>query len=208
VNTDIWTQKSLSLFAAVGGWRTVAEAVASKVMFLLAYQITGRVLTSALIALGFTAIFAATRIWTDRKYWSAAIGLVVVGICTLLAGATGHAIDFYLEVVVTEAALAAVFLLSILVRWPIVGLVVGGLRGERLTWRRDKTQRRRYLLCTAIFCIKCGVSTAVLTPLYLAGLVTPLGIAATLLQTPAAGVCIYLSWRILVNRVETGSLVG
>jgi hypothetical protein len=38
----------------------------------------------------------------------------------------------------------------------------------------------------------------VLVPLYLAGQVTPLGISATLLGgAPAAGVCVYLCWRIL-----------
>ncbi|WP_163505602.1 DUF3159 domain-containing protein [Fodinicola acaciae] len=194
---NVFTRKSLSLFAAVGGWRTVAEAVASKVVFLLAYQVSGQVLTSALVAVGSVLAFAVVRIWSDRSYWSAAIGLVVVGVSTLLAGSTGHAVDFYLEVVVTEAGLTAVLLLSILARWPLVGLVAGGLRGERLRWRRDRTQRRRYQLCTLIFLAKCALATAVLVPLYLAGALTPLGIASTLLQTPAAGVCLYICWRIL-----------
>lgn len=191
------TQWSLPLFGAVGGWRTVAEAVAARVLFLVVYLLTGRVLASALVAVGGVAVLAVVRMCTDRKYWSAAIGLGMVVVSGLLAGGTGHAANFYLDAVLTEPATGAVLLVSMLARWPLIGLVVGGLRGERLTWRRDRIQRRRYQACTAIFLVKCGIATAVLVPLYVAGPVTALGIASTLLQTPAAGVCIYLSWRIL-----------
>ncbi|WP_245191901.1 hypothetical protein [Amycolatopsis azurea] len=39
---DMLTRKSLSLFSAVGGWRTVAEGVASRALFLVAYLATAR----------------------------------------------------------------------------------------------------------------------------------------------------------------------
>jgi hypothetical protein len=194
---DVLTQRSLSLFAALGGWRTVAEGVASRVVFLVAYLLTGQVLTSALVAVGGVAVFAVVRVLTDRKYWSAVVGLVMVGVSALLAGGTGHAVDFYLQDVLTEAVAGVVFLVSILARWPVIGMVVGGFRGERLGWRRDRMRRWRYQACTAVFLAKFSMATAVLAPMYLAGLVIPLGIASTLLPTPAFGVCMYLCWRIL-----------
>lgn len=53
-------------------------------------------------------------------------------------------------------------------------------------------------MCTAIFLAKFAIATAALVPLYLAGTVIPLGLAATLLGgAPAAGVCLNLSWQIL-----------
>jgi hypothetical protein len=161
------------------------------------------VVTSALVAVGAVLVFAVVRACTDRKYWSAAIGLVVVGVSALLAGSTGHAVDFYLQAVLTEAVAGVVFLVSMLVRWPLVGLVVGAASGQRFAWRRDRLRRRPYQLCTAVFTAKFAISTAVLVPLYVAGLVTPLGIAATVLSTPAAGLCLYLSWRILRARPTT-----
>ncbi|MEV0391213.1 DUF3159 domain-containing protein [Nonomuraea sp. NPDC050643] len=198
MSLNVLTQKSLSLFAAVGGWRTVAEGVASRVLFLVAYLVTDRVSTSALVAVGGVAVFAAARVFTDGKYWQAAVGLGVVGASALLAGSTGHAVDFYLPTVLMQAAGGAVFLVSILVRWPVIGLAVGAVRGERFGWRRDRAQRRRYQVCTAVFLAKYGIATMVLVPLYLAGKVAPLGIAATLLGgAPAMGVCVYLCWRIL-----------
>jgi hypothetical protein len=199
------TQRSVSLFAAVGGWRTVAEGVASRVLFLVAYLVTGHVLTSALVAVGGVAVFAAVRVFTDRKYWQAAVGLVIVGASALLAGSTGQAADFYLPAVLMQAAGGVVFLVSMLVRWPVVGLVTGAARGERFGWRRDPVRRRRYQVCTAVFVAKYAIATAVLVPLYVAGLVTPLGIAATLLGgAPAAGLCVYVCWRILVRASPAG----
>ncbi|MEV5891915.1 DUF3159 domain-containing protein [Nonomuraea fuscirosea] len=198
MSLNVLTHKSLSLFAAVGGWRTVAEGAASRVLFLIAYLVTDQVSTSALVAVGGVVGFAAARVFTDRKYWQATIALLVVGASAVLAGSTGHAVDFYLPTVLMQAAGGAVFLVSILVRWPVIGLAVGAARGERFGWRRDPARRRRYQVCTAIFLAKYGIATMVLVPLYLTGKVTPLGIAATLLGgSPALGVCIYLCWRIL-----------
>jgi len=192
------TRRSVSLFAAMGGWRTVAEGVASRVLFLIAYLVTGRVSTSALVAVGGVLVFAVVRVFSDRKYWQAAIGLVVVGISAVLAGSTGQAIDFYLPAVLMQAGGGVVFLLSMVVRWPVVGLAVGAARGERFGWRRDPERRRRYQVCTAVFLAKFVVATMTLVPLYLAGQLIPLGIAATLLGgAPAAGACVYLCWRIL-----------
>lgn len=198
MSLSLLKQKSLSLFAAVGGWRTVAEGVASRVVFLITYLLTGHVLTSALIAVGGVLVLAVVRVCTDRKYWAAVVGLSMVGLSAALAGSTGHAVDFYLPAVLIQAAQGTVFLVSMLVRWPVVGLVMGVARGERLGWRRDPVLRWRYQLCTATFVVKCGIATAVQVPLYLAGQVLPLGVAATLLGgAPAAGICLYLSWRIL-----------
>jgi hypothetical protein len=204
MSLDMMTRKSLSLFSAVGGWRTVAEGVASRVLFLVAYLISGQVLTSALISVGGVFVFAVVRLCTSGKVWQPAIGLLVVGASAALAGSTGHAVDFYLTAVLLQAGGAVVFLVSILVRWPVIGLVMSTVRGERRTWRRDRRQRRRYYLCTAVFLAKFAIGTAVLVPLYLAGMVIPLGITATLLGgAPAAGVCVYLCWRILREDPQT-----
>lgn len=204
MNFTALTEKSLSLFAAVGGWRTVAEGVASRALFLVVYLLTDHVLTSALVAVGGVLVLAVVRVCTDRKYWSAAIGLVLVGVSALLAGSSGHAVDFYLPTVFWQAGTGAAFLISMLVRWPLVGLAVGTARGERFSWRQDRVRLRRYQACTAVFVVKCGIATAVLVPLYFAGQITPLGIAATLLGgAPAAAVCLYLCWRILRTTVDS-----
>jgi hypothetical protein len=192
------TQRTWSLFEAVGGWRTVAEGVVSRLLFLVTYLLTGEVAASALVAVGGVAVLAVVRVWTDRKFWQAAVGLIVVGGSALFAGATGNAVDFYLSTVLMQIGGGVLFLLSMLVRWPLVGLVVGAASGERVGWRGDPALRRRYQLCTGLLVVKSVIATAVLVPLYLADQVVALGIAAaTLGGAPATGLCFYLCWRIL-----------
>jgi hypothetical protein len=201
---DMVTRKSLSLFSAIGGWRTVAEGVVSRALFLVAYLLTGQVLTSGLIAVGGVAVFAVVRLCTARKVWQPVLGLVLVGVSALLAGSTGRAVDFYLTPIIFQVGGGVVVLVSMLVRWPFIGLVMGTLRGRSNAWRQDRGQRRRYYVCTAVFLAKFTIATAVLLPLYAAGAVVPLGIAATLVGgAPAAGVCVYLCWRILRDDPQT-----
>jgi len=120
------TQKSLSLFSAVGGWRTVAEGVASRALFLVAYLLTGQVLTSALITVGGVFVFAVVRLCTARKVWQPAIGLVV---STLLAGSTGNAVDFYLAAIFLQAGGAITC-------------------AQRYSWRNSPSPRQCWRRCT------------------------------------------------------------
>jgi Protein of unknown function (DUF3159) len=197
MKASVLTQRSESLFAAIGGWRTVAEIFASRVLFLISYLVTGRVWLSALVAVCGVVVFAVFRVWADRKYWQAFAGLVMVGISALLAGSTGEGVNFYLPDIVRNVGAAAVVALSMLVGLPVIGMLVGAARGEGLSWRRDRARRRPYQLCTAVFLAKFVIAPLVMTPLYLAGQVVALGIVATLVGTPAIALCVYFSWRIL-----------
>lgn len=163
---------------------------------------TGEVATSALIAVGGVLVFAVIRVWSDRKYWQAAGGLAMVAVSATLASSTGHGVNFYLPGVLVSICAGTVFLLSMLVRLPLVGVAVGAARGERFGWRRDRALRRRYQLCTAVFVAKFAIATAVMVPLYLAGQVVALGIASTLLTLPAMAACAYVSWRILRTEAD------
>jgi hypothetical protein len=208
MNARVLTQRSVTAFAAVGGWRTVAEALASKAVFLVAHLVTGEVVISALMAVAGVAGFAVLRMCTDRKYWQPAVGLVVVGVSAWLASSTGQAVDFYLTNVLTTAFAATVLLASVLARWPVIGLVVGGVRGERSGWRRDRARRRRYQACTAVLLAKFGIATALMVPLYLAGHGTALGVTSTVMGPPATAACLYVCWWILgaeAARARTGA---
>ncbi|MFD9965287.1 DUF3159 domain-containing protein [Amycolatopsis sp. NPDC058986] len=207
MNLTLLTRKSLSLFTAVGGWRTVAEAIVSRVLFLIAYLLTGRVTASALVAVGGVVVFAVIRMCTDRKYWQPVAGLVIVGVSALLAGSSGQGVDFYLTSLLLPSAAGVVLLVSMLVRRPMIGVVVGAARGDRSGWRRDRPRRRRYQLCTAVFLAKLVIEVAVLLPLYVAGHVVALGIASTLLSSPTLAACVYLCWRILRREADLPAVV-
>lgn len=201
VNLTVLTQKSPSWFVAMGGWRTVVESIASHTLFLLVYLFTKQAPISAAMAVGAVLVLTIIRVRAGGNYWSAAIALLVVGVSALLAGKTVHGIGYYLPHMLIGTAICGVFLLSILVRWPAVGLIVNLLfrtaGGDRLAWRHDRAQLRRYNLCTAVFLAKDAILIAIKIPFYVAGQVIPLGIITTLTGPPGMALCAYLSWRIL-----------
>jgi hypothetical protein len=212
MNAEGLAAKLLAILEKVGGWRTIAEAIVTRVLFLLLYLVTGQVVLCALAAAGWVLLLAAIRFRTEReKWWQAAIPLAVVGLSALLAGGTGHATDFYLPELLPDLILGPVCLVSMLIRTPVIGLLVEGVRGkrgERFAWRRDRPGLRLYQRCTAVFLIKFTVASAVMIPLYVAGNVIALGIATTVLTTPALAGCIYLCWRMVRTQQPAATTTG
>ncbi|MCP6618314.1 DUF3159 domain-containing protein, partial [Klebsiella pneumoniae] len=64
-------------------------------------------------------------------------GLVVVVLSVAVALTTGQARDYYLWGFITNAGYGLAFLVSILAGWPVVGLILGLVRGEGTAWRAD-----------------------------------------------------------------------
>lgn len=195
---NLLTSKTLTVGDAIGGWRTIAEAIAFRALFLTVYLLTGRVLPAALAALGAMLVLAVIRLRTAPRKWArVAIPLAVVGLSAALVGGTGHAVDFYLPDMLPDLILGPVFVASMVLRFPVIGLLVGGARGERLEWRHNPARRTLYQRCTAVFAAKFVIAAAIMLGLYLAGQVVALGIVSMVVTTPALAVCVYLCWRIL-----------
>jgi len=66
--------------------------------------------------------------------------------------------------------------LSILVRWPLVGLMIASVTGDLTSWRRDPAVVRLCSRLTWMLAIPCVIRVAVQYPLYLAGKVGWLGV--------------------------------
>ena len=138
-----------------------------------------------------------------RPTGTSRIRIATLVLSAAFAGGTGRAVDFYLWAVLWQSAGAVLFLVSMAIGWPAVGLAVGAARGEKFAWRRDRPLRRKYQICTSFFMVKSALAAFVLVPLYITEQATALGIGATVLGgAPATGVCAYLAWRILRNQAE------
>src|SRR5688572_32459695 len=72
------------------------------------------------------------------------LGLLGVCVAALIALRTGRAEDFFLLQLLSNAASALAWIISIVIRWPLLGLVVGGVLGQRTRWRRDAALLRAY----------------------------------------------------------------
>jgi hypothetical protein len=74
--------------------------------------------------------------------------------------------------------------LSVLVRWPLVGFMIGSVTGQPTEWRRDPAVVRLCSHLTWLLALPCVVRVAVQYPLYLAGEVGWLGVSKVALGWP------------------------
>ncbi|MFC7879210.1 DUF3159 domain-containing protein, partial [Isoptericola sp. NPDC057391] len=134
------TGDSFSFGQAVGGVRGVVEAVLPGLLFVVIYVVasmgssTGAdergALTWALVAsVGAALVAVVVRLAQRTPITQALGGLLGIGVGVFWAWRSGEAQNFYVWGLWTNAAYLAAILVSLAVRWPVVGLVVEAVRG-------------------------------------------------------------------------------
>jgi hypothetical protein len=197
--------ETFSASDAVGGVRGVVESVAPGLLFVVVYLISGQELKPALIAASAAALVAVVARLVQRQPVTQAFsGVVGVGIGVIWAWRSGQASNYFAWGLWTNLAYFVATLVSIVVGWPLVGLVVGVFRGGVLqgdapasaafAWRSDPVLRRRYALATWPWVAMFGARLAVQVPLYRADEVGWLGTAKLAMGVPLTALALWVSW--------------
>jgi hypothetical protein len=131
------------------------------------------------------------------------LGLLGVVVAATIALSTGRAADFFLLQIVSNAASALTWTLSILLRWPLLGVVVGLMLGQRARWRADPDLSRGYRRASWLWVGQYLLRLAVFIPLYRADQVFALGIARALTWVPLV-LCVSLSWPVVRTALPAG----
>ena len=166
-------------------------------IFVAVYIVARKLSTPLWIAGGTAVAIFVFRVVRRQPLRYAASGLVGVAIAAVLAVITGKPENYFLPALVINAAYAAGSALSLALRWPVLGLVIGPLLGEGTGWRADPARRRTYTAATALWMGMFLLRVAALLPLWLAGLLVPLGIARIVLGYPLYALVVWLTWLIL-----------
>ena len=183
---------------AVGGWRGAIESGAPSVAFLVAYQVSGRDLTLALRAAGIVALVAtAARIARRGSLQFVASGVLGVAVSAWLVARTGQAKDYFVPGLITNVLWGAAYLASVLLRYPLIGILVGSVEGQPLKWVRDTERRRAAMLATWGFVALFALRLAIEVPLYLAGALNALGIAKLVLGWPPYVLAAWIAYRLM-----------
>lgn len=186
----------LDILYAVGGWRGLTEAILPGAVFLVMFVATQRLGWSLLGALGVAAAFTVYRLIQRQSLAQAVAGLVGVGVCALVAERSGQAIDYYVTGFWVSGAYGLVLLVSIVLGWPLLGVVFGFIRGEGLEWRADPVRLRGYRLATALVVLMFAARLLVQLPLYFAENVTWLGITRLVMGVPLYAGVLWIGWLI------------
>ena len=189
-----------TLAALLGGRRAALDATAPVIAFVVGWLASGHSLGwGAGAALATGATVAALRWRRGDRPLAALLGLLGVSVAALIALYTGRAADFFLAQLLSNVASALVWALSVLVRWPLLGVIVGAALGQRTSWRHDRALLRAYSLASWVWVGQYVIRIAVFTPLWAAGAVVALGIARVALSWPLVAACVALSGTVLVR---------
>jgi len=187
--TDPPPRSTPTLMEQMGGVAGIVASTIPVVVFVVANLLSS--LRPALIAaiVAGVAVFAY-RVARKQPLQPAVSGLLGVGVAAFIAARTGEARGFYLPGLLTSAVFGLAFLVSVLVRWPLAGVVWHGINGHGHAWRRDPRLMRAYtwasLLWTAVFASRVVLQGF----LYYRNEETWLGVARLLMGYPLVGLAL------------------
>jgi hypothetical protein len=115
----------------LGGWRGMLDATLPTVAFIVANALGG-LRIGIWTALGVAVLVFLLRIVRRESVQQGVSGLIGVGIAVAIAAASGQARDFFVLGILRNAAIGVVLMGSILVRWPLVGVIAEFLAPSHL----------------------------------------------------------------------------
>lgn len=186
-----------SVATAVGGPRGIVETILPSLLFVVWFSASQQLRPALVLALVAAGIATLARLVQRLPLAPAVAGLVGVAVSAWFAQRTGQAQDFFLPGLLVNIGYSLAYALSVLVRWPAIGLIVGPLTGEGLAWRHDPARLRVYSRVTWLWVTMFLVRLAVQGPLYLTGQVAALGTARILMGVPFFALTAYVSWLML-----------
>lgn len=172
------------LSQALGGRRGMLEGALPTLGFTLTYVPTHDLRLALGVGIGLALTLLAVRLVQREPVQFVVNSLVGIGVAALFASRSGKAEDVFLPGIIYNAVYAVVLTLSVLLRWPLVGVMIGSLTGDPTGWRSDPGVVRLCSRLTWLLVLPCAVRVAVQLPLYQAGEVGWLGVSKIVLGWP------------------------
>lgn len=188
-----------SLAVLLGGRRGALDASLPPAAFVLGWLGSGQSIGwGAFAAVAVGVLVGAVRLLRGERIGAVVVSLAAVVAAALLALYTGRAQDFFLLQVLANVASALAWAASILLRWPLLGVVVGFVLGQKTRWRRDPALLRAYSLASWVWVFgQYTVRVVVFGLLWWTGQVVALGVARTVLTWPLVAVTLAVSGWVL-----------
>lgn len=165
-----------TVMQAFGGVRGMIDMTLPGLVFIVTYNITHQVATSAWAALALSALFVVVRLAKRETIQHAFSGVFGVAIGAWISMKTGKAENFYLPGLLWNVGYCVGLAVSAMVRWPLIGVMLGPVTGEMFTWRHQNPGRlAAYTKATWAWVAVMGVKPLILFPLYFTGNVNLLG---------------------------------
>ncbi|MFJ7494702.1 DUF3159 domain-containing protein [Streptomyces sp. NPDC097727] len=189
-----------ALFEAFGGVRGMVETVLPGLLFVTIFTINKDLHLSAIAALVVSLVLVAVRLIRRDTVKHAFSGVFGVAFGVVFAMMTGNAKDFYLPGMLYTLGLALAYLITTLAGVPLIGLILGPVFKENLSWRtRNPGRKKAYAKASYAWGLILLAKCAILFPLYWWADTTQFGWVLVALKIPPFLLAVYLTWVFLAK---------
>ncbi|WP_371663102.1 DUF3159 domain-containing protein [Streptomyces sp. NBC_00280] len=189
-----------ALFEAFGGLRGMIETVLPGLLFVTIYTIKKDLHSSAIAALAVSVLLVVVRLVKKDTVKHAFSGVFGVAFGVVFAMMTGNAKDFYLPGMLYTLGLALAYIITTLCGVPLLGLILGPVFKENLSWRtRNPGRKKAYAKASWAWGLILLAKCAILFPLYLWADTASLGWVLVALKIPPFLLAVWLTWVFLAK---------
>ena len=136
------------------------------------------------VALGAGAVLFVIRLARGEKVPSAIGSLLGVALAAAIVIWTGSVRDFFVIGIWAALAIFVPTALSVMAGRPLTGIIWNAVHGGEHAWREDRPTFRAHVIATAAIAVAHLAKFVVQQWMYVAGNITALGVADTLMGAP------------------------
>lgn len=189
-----------ALFEAFGGVRGMVETTVPGLVFVLVYTVNRNMYMAAIAALALSIGLGVARLARKDTLKHAFSGVFGVVFGLVFAWMSGDAKNFYLPGMLYTLGLAVGYVVSAAAGFPLLGLILGPVFKENLSWRtRNPGRLRAYTQASWAWGLILLAKSAVLFSIYWWGDATQLGWVKVALGIPPFLLAVYLTWIFLAK---------
>ncbi|MFE2375836.1 DUF3159 domain-containing protein [Streptomyces sp. NPDC059398] len=180
----------------MGGVRGVVYSTLPVLAFVVANNLGG-LKVSIVAALSVAVAIGVERLVRKESVLPAIGGMFGVVIAVGIVWLTGSAKDYFLIGIWASLAGAVLCVLSVLVRWPLAGVVWNVTARKGSAWRTDRHSRISYDIATLVLAVVFGVRFAVQQYFYETDQVGSLGFAKIAMGFPLLALAfLVVAWAV------------
>jgi len=172
------------LSESLGGPRGMLESAVPFIGFTVAWVASRQLYLALGVAIGAAVILAVVRLVQRQSLKYVAQAVIPTAIAAVVATRTGRAEDIFLPGILYNGALAVLSLLTVAIRRPLVGFIIGAAVGDPTGWAKDRGLVRMTSKLTLVLAVPYIARFVIQLPLFLSGQVVWLAVAKVALGWP------------------------